>query len=317
MARNVFGGGADPSSEKPGEPKPDSGAPRRRVPLAARGATSQKYIGPSTEGQAARTYQKIQLDQISASKARDRLNVDADIDELVESIRKDGQQIPITVRIVNAEQPYEIVVGRRRLAAMRRLAAAGELEENTINAFVRKMDDEQAIIAQWVENNQRVNPSFIERALFLAEIEKAGFKPKRIQEAIGVDESLVRKMRAIVAAIPEPLLTAIGPAPEAGRRKWDELRQICDESGADKAAGLASRIDSSLSSSERLSQIIASAKSAPPAPKTSATELVTGHIAAKRSGANLTFKVKTTADQEFLSYLEERVPDLYSEWKDK
>ncbi len=315
MARNVFGGGPEASTESSGNLRPEESAPRRRVPLAARGATSQKYIGPSTEGQAARTYQKIQLDQISASKARDRLSVDADIDELVESIRKDGQQIPITVRIVNAEQPYEIVVGRRRLAAMRRLAAAGELEENTINAFVRKMDDEQAIIAQWIENNQRVNPSFIERALFIAEIEKAGFKPKRIQEAIGVDDSLIRKMRAIVAAIPEPLLTAIGPAPEAGRRKWEELRQVCHDMGAEKAAGLAVMVDSSLPSSERLSRLITSAKSRPPAQTRPPQALAGGRLAAKRSGSTLNLKVTTTADQEFFSFLEERLADLYREWK--
>ena len=317
MARNVFGGGTGPDTANTDASKPEVAAPRKRVPLAARGATSQKYIGPSTEGQASRTYQDIPLEQISNSQARDRINLDEDIEELVESIRKDGQQIPITVRIVNAERPYEIVVGRRRLAAMRRLAAAGQLKDNTISAFVRKMDDQQAIIAQWVENNQRVNPSFIERALFLSEIEKAGFKPKLIQEAIGVDESLVRKMRAIVAAIPEPLLTAIGPAPESGRRKWEELKQICHDIGTEKAEKLGRQIDKSLASSERLSQIITSAKSKPPAPKSSGTELVTGHLAAKRSGANLTFKVKTKADQEFLSYLEERVLDLYSEWKDK
>lgn len=317
MARNVFGSGTDPDTENPDASKPEVAVPRKRVPLAARGATSQKYIGPSTEGQASRTYQDIPLEQISNSQARDRLNLDEDIEELVESIRKDGQQIPITVRIVNAERPYEIVVGRRRLAAMRRLAAAGQLKVNTISAFVRKMDDQQAIIAQWVENNQRVNPSFIERALFLSEIEKAGFKPKLIQEAIGVDESLVRKMRAIVAAIPETLLTAIGPAPEAGRRKWEELKQLCHDIGAEKAEKLGSQIDKSLASSERLSQIITSAKSKSPAPKTSGKELVTGHLSAKRSGTNLTFRVKTKADQEFLTYLEDRVADLYGEWKDK
>lgn len=317
MARNVFSGGPDPSSESPENHKPDAGAPHRRTSFAARGATSQKYIGPSTKGQAARTYQKIQLDQISESKARDRLSVDADIDDLVESIRKDGQETPITVRIVNAERPYEIVVGRRRLAAMRRLAAAGELEENTINAFVRKMDDEKAIITQWNENNLRLNPSFIERALFLAEIEKAGFKPKRIQEAIGIDESLVRKMRAIVAGIPEPLLTAIGPAPEAGRPQWTNLRDLCQSIGEKKALSLADKIDGSLQSKERLAQAIALAKPdlSKNRPAAKPVSVVEGHLAKKRSGRNLTFSAVTKADDEFLSYLEDRAPELYKEWK--
>jgi hypothetical protein len=48
---------------------------------------------------------------------------------------------------------------------MRRLAAAGELKDKTISAFVRKMDDQQAIIAQWVENNERLDPSPIDSAI--------------------------------------------------------------------------------------------------------------------------------------------------------
>lgn len=319
MARNVFGGGTDPDTTNPDTSKQEVGALRKRVPLAARGATSQKYIGPSTEGQASRTYQKIQLDQISESKARDRLSVDAGIDELVESIRKDGQETPITVRIVNAERPYEIVVGRRRLAAMRRLAAAGELEDNSINAFVRKMDDEKAIITQWNENNLRLNPSFIERALFLAEIEKAGFKAKRIQEAIGVDESLVRKMRAIVAAIPEPLLSAIGPAPDAGRPQWTILRDLCQKIGEKKALSLAEKIDGSLQSKDRLSQAIALAKPgvAKGRPAAKPVNVVEGHLAKKRSVRNLTFSAVTKKDDDFLSYLEDRAPELYEEWREK
>lgn len=158
MARKVFGNNTnagDPGTQK-GEGLEHR---RRRFPLTVGGATSQKYIGPATEGQAFRTYQEIPLDQIAESQVCTRRNLDEGIEGLVESIRKYGQHIPVTVRIVNDQRPYEIVVGSRRLAAMRRLAAAGELKDNTISAFVRKMDDQQAIIAQWIENNERLDPS--------------------------------------------------------------------------------------------------------------------------------------------------------------
>ena len=157
MARNVFG--EDTNAENPDTQKVEGAAPRKRFPLTVRGPNSQKYIGPATEGHAFRTYQEIPLDQIADSQFRGRLNLDEDIEGLVESIHKYGQHIPIMVRIVNAQRPYEIVVGRRRLAAMRRLAATGELKDKTISAFVRKMDDQQAIIAQWVENTERLDPS--------------------------------------------------------------------------------------------------------------------------------------------------------------
>jgi hypothetical protein len=158
MARNVFGNNMNVGD--PGTQKGEDAAPRRkRFPLTVRGATSQKYIGPATEGHAFRTYQEIPLDQIAESQVRARRDLDEGIEGLVESIRKYGQHIPVTVRIVNDQRPYEIVVGSRRLAAMRRLAAAGELKDKTISAFVRKMDDQQAIIAQRVENNERLDPS--------------------------------------------------------------------------------------------------------------------------------------------------------------
>lgn len=161
MAKNVFGEdtNADLPPENLGTQKGEGAAPRKRFSLTARGATSQKYIGPATQGHAFRTYEQIPLDQIAESQVRARRNLDEDIESLVESIRQYGQHIPVTVRIVNAKRPYEIVAGRRRLAAMRRLAAAGELKDKTISAFVRKMDDQQAIIAQWVENNERLDPS--------------------------------------------------------------------------------------------------------------------------------------------------------------
>lgn len=215
MARNVFG--EDTNVENPCTQKGEGAVPRRkRFPLAQGGATSQKYIGPATEGHAFRTYQEIPLDQIADSQVRGRLNLDEDIEGLVESIRKYGQHIPITVRIVNAERPYEIVVGRRRLAAMRRLAAAGELKDKTINAFVRKMDDEQAVIAQWIENKERLDHS-------------------------------------------------------PSRSKVPESSPLCEDKGS-------SPIDSAF------------------------------------DGDTLTLTVHTECEAEFFDFLEDKVPDLYSEW---
>lgn len=116
MARNVFGNNMNVGD--PGTQKGEDAAPRRkRFPLTVRGATSQKYIGPATEGHAFRTYQEIPLDQIAESQVRARRDLDEGIEGLVESIRKYGQHIPVTVRIVNDQRPYEIVVGSRRLAA--------------------------------------------------------------------------------------------------------------------------------------------------------------------------------------------------------
>jgi ParB family chromosome partitioning protein len=166
-----------------------------------------------------------------------------------------------------------------------------------------------------VENNERRNTSFIERALFAYQLEENRVEPGVIQKVMGVDESLVRKMRAIASGIPKKLIERIGPAPDAGRRQWEALKQVCQDLGEKRAAALADMVDPSLPSSERLAQVIMSAKSRPPAPTRRPQELAGGRLAAKRSGATLNLRVTTKADQEFFSFLEGRLADLYKEWK--
>ena len=95
---------------------------------------------------------------------KDRLAiVDADVADLAESIRLHGQQVPIMVRpLADTPGHYRIVYGRRRLRALRLVGISAK-------ALVRSLTDEQAILAQGQENNLRLDPSFIEKALFATE----------------------------------------------------------------------------------------------------------------------------------------------------
>lgn len=251
----------------------------------------------------------IPTNQVRMSRISDRIDPEAGLESLIESIRSDGQKVPILVRRL-PEGDYEVVYGRRRLLACRAVGCE-------VRASVMELDDEQALIAQGIENHERLNTSFIERALFAHRIEQAGFAPGVIQKVMGVDESLVRKMRAIASGIPEALITRIGPAPEAGRRQWEELKRICQDLGETRAAALADQVDPSLPSTTRLTRIIASVVPPTPAPPSGKSEPVQGRLAVKRSGPNLTFRVITKGDREFLAYLEERAPDLYREWKER
>jgi ParB/RepB/Spo0J family partition protein len=91
------------------------------------------------------------LQQIEISKAFiGKLNVrrkPGDIAELVESVREQGILQPLLVRPVGDR--FEVIIGSRRLEAAR----AARLR--TIPAIVRRMTDEEAIIASLVENIQR------------------------------------------------------------------------------------------------------------------------------------------------------------------
>lgn len=154
---------------------------------------------------------------IDVDGLRDRLALEDDgIDELAESIRKHGQQVPIMVRPSEVPERYRVVYGRRRLAAIRKVGGP-------VKAMVRTLDDEASLIAQGQENNLRLDPSFIEKALFIKEMQEAGYKPGIIQDALGLTRQGISNHRVVVEQLPEELIRLIGPAHGTGRRQWGGL----------------------------------------------------------------------------------------------
>ncbi|MGJ8629161.1 MAG: plasmid partitioning protein RepB [Sulfitobacter sp.] len=165
----------------------------------------------------ANSIRDIDPDQIDMDGLRDRLVLeDSSIDDLAESIRKHGQQVPIMVRPSDRHDSYRIIYGRRRLAAIRKVGG-------TVKAIVRTLDDDASLIAQGQENNLRLDPSFIEKSLFIKEMHEAGYKPSIIQDALGLTRQGVSNHRVVVEQLPDELIRLIGPAHGVGRRQWGEL----------------------------------------------------------------------------------------------
>jgi ParB family chromosome partitioning protein len=136
---------------------------------------------------------------------------------LVESIREHGQQVPILVRPhVSKAGSFEVAYGHRRLAAAAQLGLK-------VKAVVRTMSDQELVIAQGKENTERRDLSFIERALFGRNLEKAGFDRATIIVALSLDKAEVTRLLGVARSIPEQIIRAIGPAPKAGRSRWMEL----------------------------------------------------------------------------------------------
>lgn len=285
--------------------------------IAAERTSSATFSNPAVElaKEAIRTEDRhatrmIAPNQVRMSAISDRIDPEEGLESLISSIRTEGQKVPILVRRL-PDGELEVVYGRRRLLACRVIGC-------DVRATVMELDDEQALVAQGVENNERLNTSFIERALFAHRIEQAGFSPGVIRKVMGVDESLVRKMRSIAAVIPEPLISRIGSAPDSGRRPWEELKALCQELGETGALALAEQVDTSLRSSDRLTRILSIARKSAAAPKVTAEpDLIEGHVSAKRARSTLTFRAQTKADRDFLGFLEERAVALYQEWKGK
>ena len=180
--------------------------------------------------------QELDPNLVDPGGLKDRLELDLEsIRKLAESIRDHGQQVPILVRPIRGRMNrFSIVYGRRRLAAIRSLGPG-----YTVKAIIRSLEDEAAIIAQGQENNLRVDPSFIEKAMFVFALREGSFATKVIQDALGIDAAGISRMTTVAENIPQEVIAAVGSAPDIGRRPWTELALL----GRDHGVNLLSLLD--------------------------------------------------------------------------
>ncbi len=166
----------------------------------------------------------VELDPnlVEASFVADRFSDASDpaFDALKESLREQGQEVPILVRPHPIrEGRYQAAYGHRRLRATRELGLK-------VRAVVRALDDHQLVVAQGVENSARRDLSFIERAMFAKALEDAGFERPVIMASLSTDKTELSKMISVARALPEPIARSIGPSPRAGRRRWLQLTEL-------------------------------------------------------------------------------------------
>ena len=168
---------------------------------------------------------------VDPSFIRDRLGEPEGeaFEEFKASLAADGQQVPILVRPApNADGRYQAAYGHRRLAALRALG-------QPIKAIVRELTDEQLILAQGKENNDRRDLSFIERALFAARLEDRGFPRTSLIAALSLQKGNLSTMISVARSIPEELIVAIGPSSRwvdhVGEQLATILRPISENGG--------------------------------------------------------------------------------------
>lgn len=305
MARKgIFGNSLKNALEgKFDEPEDNTPLPRRSSPNMARAEASLKE-------EDRRATRLVSPALIHASRFSDRIDASEDLSDLIESIRQHGQQVPILLRRLDSGD-LEVVYGRRRVLACKALGI-------DVRASVMEMTEEEALIAQGVENNQRLDTSFIEKALFITRILDAGFKGVVVHRATGVNDTLIYKMKAIVSAIPESLIRAIGPAHGAGRRQWEALAAFCRSAKPAELRRVEHAVGSAQASSspERLELAIAATVVKANSGR-ERSNLVPGRILATASAKKITLSAVNVQDQPFLSYLSERIPTLLQEWEEQ
>ena len=159
---------------------------------------------------------EVDPEAIDPSPIRDRMPSSAsDNESLRDSVASAGQQMPVLLRPA-ANGRYVTVFGHRRIAAARSLG-------RPVRAVVREMSEADALVAQGVENAERRDLTFIERAQFARRLADAGLTQERIATAISAARSNVSLMVALTRGIPADLIAAIGRGPRLGQPRWVEL----------------------------------------------------------------------------------------------
>ncbi|MDD7973786.1 ParB/RepB/Spo0J family partition protein [Roseinatronobacter alkalisoli] len=160
----------------------------------------------------------------------DRLQIE--IEGLKTSISRNGQRVPILVRPMEGNR-YSLIYGRRRLEACRDLGIK-------VRAIVTEVEGDQALRDQLLENQERRDLSFIERAMVasalldgdhLSESERTN---KGVAEVLNLTEAGVSQLLSVVRTVGEDLILAIGAAPGIGRPRWEELKKCLGTAGVDR-----------------------------------------------------------------------------------
>jgi ParB family chromosome partitioning protein len=131
---------------------------------------------PSTE---------IDIDRIAPNPNQPRLSLDEErLEELAESIRKNGVLQPVLVRPFG--NGYQLIAGERRLAATQR---AGKLK---IPVVIRNVPDDRILELALVENIQREQLNPMEEAqAFQHLMEETRITQEQVAEKLGKDRSTI------------------------------------------------------------------------------------------------------------------------------
>ncbi|MCG8273831.1 plasmid partitioning protein RepB [Aquamicrobium sp. NLF2-7] len=235
---------------------------------------------------------------------------------LVESIRDQGQEVPVLLR----EHPtspgrYQAAYGHRRVKALQKLG-------RPVKAFVRDLTNEKLVLAQGLENSAREDLTFIERATFAVKLEDSGFDRSVVQVALAIDRAEASKLIAVARQIPAHFVDAIGRAPKIGRGRWQSFADALSDEGALERVRIAVAEPAfrNLGSDDRFLAVWRSATAKQPispaaeAPVIAKTETGREFARLKMSSRAYKIEIDKKEDPRFAVFLMEKLPDLYREY---
>ncbi len=264
-----------------------------------------------TEGQVI-----VELDPglIEPSFVADRMPAPPEaLTSLMEKVRDHGQLNPILVRPhPDNGARYQVAFGHRRLSVAKMLA-------RPVKAVVRKLSDEELVIAQGQENHEREDLSYIEKALFARKLEQRGFSRATIMAAMSIYKSDLSNMLSVATKIPEEIVTGIGSAPGTGRRGWIELGGLLANSKALTVAKKAMHGPDfdGLGSDARFRRVLNAAKPPSASKQTDSWSSKDGRTLATvaQNGGRVLLTIDRRKSPEFAEFVLGRLRDLYLEFE--
>lgn len=257
----------------------------------------------------------VELDpgSVEPSFIPDRMPADDEaFRSFVDAIRNEGQQVPILVRPhPERSDKYQVAFGHRRLRAAIELGIP-------VKAIVRPLSDQELVVAQGQENNERQDLSYIEKVRFAQRLEQQ-FPRDIIMSALSIYKSDLSNMLSVATKVPRDVIDAIGPAHGIGRRSWIALAEILatDKTNIDKARKLASNPRfNALPSKERFDAV---AKALKGTPLTKNAEQLLSHSGDElgrltQSKQKITLTVDRRASPDFAKFVTNELPRLFEEY---
>lgn len=149
---------------------------------------SGKKISPKS------AVQNVPVERIRAGSNDRTVFNEEKLKELADSIAKNGLAQPITVRVMDGGEWFQIVAGERRFRAMAQVLGWAE-----VPAIVRELTDEEASAIMLVENTSRVDLDPIaEASAYASRIELYGWTRERVAETAGVSVERVRQRLSLL-----------------------------------------------------------------------------------------------------------------------
>lgn len=291
-------------------PKTDNNPPARvdaakpRYTTGAIGAVSQSIADLKR-----RSVIEVDPRLIDTAGLHDRLDTDTDLAALVDSIREYGQQVPVLLRPnPNDAERYQVVYGRRRVAALKQLG-------QPVKALVRVLDDRELVIAQGQENSARKDLTFIEKANFARQMRDGGYERKVICAALHMDKTLISRMLSVADRTPLPLIEAIGSAPGIGRDRWLALADLLEQTDRDGVALAVGK------TSDKRFEAVMRGLSKPrakqsPQVETLRNEKGTAIATASRQKNKVVLTINSKNAQGFDDWLVTHLAEIHRNWKD-